>query len=113
MDQFMIFKKKRTLEERRTTHRHKVRMDVNYRHGETYLFSRASNLSELGIFLVSIDPLPKGSRLELQFSPISGGEPMVVDGAVVLVTLGIARVAEAGAVGLPGDAGGSAVGVGR
>jgi type IV pilus assembly protein PilZ len=63
-------------------------MDVNYRHGETYLFSRASNLSELGIFLVSNDPLPKGSRLELQFSSLSGAEPLVVDGEVVWIDHG-------------------------
>ncbi len=78
------------LSERRTAVRHPVRLDVNFRHGDAYLYSRASNLSEFGIFLVSDDPLPQGATLELQFNMPGGGEPLIVTGEVVWVDEGAA-----------------------
>lgn len=81
-------RKNGSFSERRTAERHPVRLDVNYKHGETYLFSRSSNLSELGIFLVTQNALPNGSRIELQFSPPGGGESIYVVGEVVWVVRG-------------------------
>lgn len=74
--------------DRRTGTRAPVKIDVNYRHGETYLFSRSSDVSELGIFLVSKDPLPVATRLELEFRLPDGGERFVVEGEVVWVNMG-------------------------
>ena len=73
--------------ERRTQDRHSVRIEVNYRHDDTYLFtrSRSDNLSEHGIFLVAEDALPVGSRITLQFSHAGEAEPTSVDGEVVWV----------------------------
>lgn len=53
--------------ERRVTDRVPVRFDVNYRQDETYLFSQASNISELGIFLATCEPAEVGTEVELQF----------------------------------------------
>ncbi len=71
--------------ERRIFPRHDVKLDVNYRHGDTYLFSRSENLSELGIFLFSDDPFEKGTRIELVFRPPDGGDPIEVEGEVVWI----------------------------
>lgn len=54
-------------DERREKTRYPVRVDVNYRHGDTYLFSSTSNVSELGIFLVSENLKPKDTILALEF----------------------------------------------
>ncbi|MCP4676505.1 MAG: hypothetical protein GY854_13525 [Deltaproteobacteria bacterium] len=79
--------KTKSISERRVHPRHKAKVDVNYRHGETYLFSRTENLSELGIFLVSNDPFDKGTKLDLRFLP-PGGEPLEITGEVMWVDRG-------------------------
>ncbi|MCP4196864.1 MAG: PilZ domain-containing protein [Proteobacteria bacterium] len=71
--------------ERRVYPRHEAKIDVNYKHGDTYLFSKTENLSELGIFLVSTTPFEKGTRLELTFRQPEGGEPIAVTGEVMWV----------------------------
>ncbi len=58
--------------DRRNTGRVPVRFDVNCRYDETYLFTRASNLSELGIFLVTSEPAALGSEVDLQFKAPDG-----------------------------------------
>jgi uncharacterized protein (TIGR02266 family) len=72
-------------QERRVFPRHKAKIDVNYKHGDTYLFSETENLSELGIFLVSTKPFEKGTKLELTFRQPEGGEPIEVTGEVMWV----------------------------
>lgn len=74
--------------ERRESTRYDVRLDVNYRHGDNYLFSMTSDASDLGIFLVSEDPLPVGSTLELEFNAPSSREPIRVAGTVTWVEHG-------------------------
>ena len=74
--------------ERRLHKRYQLKMEVNYRSGETYLFSQSENLSELGIFIVSKDPLATGTELELRFSPPESGAPIEVTGEVVWVEKG-------------------------
>ncbi|MCP4601135.1 MAG: hypothetical protein GY847_11525 [Proteobacteria bacterium] len=74
--------------ERRLRPRHKIKIDVNYRRDETYLFSKTENLSELGIFLVSKDPFPKGTRLALRFLSPEGGDPIEISGDVVWIERG-------------------------
>jgi uncharacterized protein (TIGR02266 family) len=73
----------RSYAEKRRQPRHAVRLEVNYRCGDTYLFSRSSNLSEMGIFLTTPTPLGKGTRIELSFSEPGIEEPIRVLGEVV------------------------------
>jgi len=72
-------------DERRERTRFPVRIDVNYRHGDTYLYSRSSNVSELGIFLVSENPAQKGARLALEFHIPHVRNPISVTGKVAWV----------------------------
>jgi type IV pilus assembly protein PilZ len=69
--------------EKRRLPRHPIRLDVNYRCGDTYLFSRSSNLSEMGIFLTTPTPLARGTRIELSFADPGAAEPIRVVGEVV------------------------------
>ena len=73
----------RAYAEKRREQRHAVRLDVNYRCGDTYLFCRSSNLSEMGIFLTTPTPLARGTRLELAFADPGSAEPITVLGEVV------------------------------
>ncbi len=83
----MAGNKTRSFSERRVFPRHSAKIDVNYRRGENYLFSHTENLSELGIFLVSKEPLDKGTEIELRFLP-PGGDPIEITGVVTWVERG-------------------------
>lgn len=74
--------------ERRVHPRHAVQLDVNYQRGDHYLFSRSSNLSELGIFLVTDAPAPVGTELDLSFRSPGGGEAIRVRGQVMWIDPG-------------------------
>jgi len=74
--------------ERRREIRHAVQLNVNYCHGDTYLFSRSSNLSEMGIFLVTDSPLAAGTIIDLRFDTPGGGPPISVSGEVVWIDPG-------------------------
>ena len=78
----------KSFQERRSHRRHHVRLDVNYRRGENYLFSHSENLSELGIFIVSEEPFEEKTQLELRFLPPEGGEAIEITGEVVWVEQG-------------------------
>ena len=75
-------------DDRRERIRYAVRVDVNYRHGDTYLFARTSNVSELGIFLVSDNPKPEGTILALEFRLPNSRRSMEVKGRVAWVDRG-------------------------
>ena len=77
-------------DDRRSSTRHPLHMEVNYRHDDTYLFSRTtvSNLSEMGIFIVAADSLPMGSRLTLEFSRSQSFESITVEGEVAWIKEG-------------------------
>jgi uncharacterized protein (TIGR02266 family) len=72
-------------EDRRERVRYAVRINVNYRHGDTYLFSRTSNVSELGIFLVSENPLSKDTTISLEFDIPNSRKSIQVLGRVTWV----------------------------
>jgi type IV pilus assembly protein PilZ len=80
--------KTRAYAEKRRETRHPIRLEVNYRCGDTYLFSRSSNLSEMGIFLTTSKPLAKGTHIELGFADPGATEPIRVLGEVVWVLEG-------------------------
>ena len=70
--------------ERREHARFDTELSVDYGSGETFLFSYISNISEMGIFIRSEDPLAVGTSLELRFGP-KGEEPLSIAGEVVWV----------------------------
>jgi type IV pilus assembly protein PilZ len=55
--------------ERRQYERFDTSISVDYSSGETFLFSYIQNISEMGIFIRSDNPLPIGTVLELRFAP--------------------------------------------
>ena len=70
--------------ERRATERVPVTFSVDYKHGDTFLFSYITNISAMGIFVRSETPLPPGTLLTLRFAP-PGGEPMEIGGEVMWI----------------------------
>ncbi len=53
--------------ERRTATRVLVDLDVDYKSQDTYLFASSKDISETGIFVRTIEPLPPGTLLNLRF----------------------------------------------
>jgi uncharacterized protein (TIGR02266 family) len=68
--------------DRRRLPRHSVRLDVDVRSGDSYLYSRASNISELGIFVVSTAPAAQGTRVRLRLGPGGDGTLLEIEGEV-------------------------------
>ena len=75
-------------EERRTSLRHNIHIDVNYGAGSAYLFSRSENLSELGIFLATDETYDVQTQIDLRFRASEGGEPLEIKGEVVWIEIG-------------------------
>ena len=57
---------------------------MDYASGDTFLFAYLANISEMGIFLRTEEPLPMGTALRLRFAPPDGA-PLELDGLVVWV----------------------------
>lgn len=55
--------------ERRAAPRVLVDLDVDYKSEDTYLFASSRDISETGIFVRTIEPLPPGTPLNLRFRP--------------------------------------------
>lgn len=68
--------------ERRSAERVDVLWSVDCETEETFLYASITNISELGIFVSTRDPLPVGTRLTLRFSPPGAAEPFVLAGQV-------------------------------
>ncbi len=49
---------------------------------DTFLYAAITNISELGIFVHTIDPLPIGTQLTLSFAPPDSREAFIVQGMV-------------------------------
>lgn len=52
---------------RRRYRRFDTAISVDYASGDTFLFSSMENISELGIFIRSLDPPPVGTSLRIRF----------------------------------------------
>ena len=78
----------RSFSDRRSQERHDIKVDVDFRHDDTYLFCKSGNISQMGIFLVTPAPLSAGSRMELSFSFPGNEAPVVVFGQVMWVQSG-------------------------
>ena len=74
--------------ERRGRIRYMAKLDVNFRHGDNYLYCYSTNVSELGIFLVSQTPLSPGTILELSFKYEGSRHPIRVTGEVRWIETG-------------------------
>jgi type IV pilus assembly protein PilZ len=70
---------------RRTFERYPTRISVDYSSGDNFLFAYIQNISEMGIFIRSDDPLPIGTRLELRFGTDEDESPFEMEGEVVWI----------------------------
>ncbi|HEV8325162.1 MAG TPA: TIGR02266 family protein [Myxococcota bacterium] len=59
--------------ERREHERVPVDLRVDYRSEDTFLFASITNISEMGIFIETRAPLPRGTQLNLEFELPTGG----------------------------------------
>ncbi|MCB9667776.1 MAG: TIGR02266 family protein [Myxococcales bacterium] len=70
--------------ERRQYARYEASLSVDYRSGQTFLFSYIRNISEMGIFIGTEEPLTIGTQLTLRFNTVVG-DPLEMQGEVVWV----------------------------
>ncbi|MCA9597084.1 MAG: TIGR02266 family protein [Myxococcales bacterium] len=68
--------------ERRAADRVDVVWSVDCETEDTFLYASITNISELGIFVSTREPLPVGTRLTLRFAPPGAREPFVLQGEV-------------------------------
>src|SRR5689334_16337072 len=68
--------------DRRSSERIAVTWSVDCRTEQTFLYASIRNISEMGIFVATFDPLPVGTTLTLQFAPPGADEPFLLVGRV-------------------------------
>ena len=71
-------------DERRTCDRFDVEWAVDCIAEDTFLYASIANISAMGIFVQTVDPLPVGTLLMLSFEP-PGYEPFKLQGRVAWV----------------------------
>jgi type IV pilus assembly protein PilZ len=74
----------RTGADRREHQRFDTSVAVDYASGDTFLFAYLTNISEMGIFIKTNDPLSVGTRLRLRFH-VDDSDPLVLDGEVAWI----------------------------
>jgi type IV pilus assembly protein PilZ len=67
--------------DRRSYDRIDVVWNVDCQTEDTFLYARITNISEMGIFIKTMEPLPLGTRLQLSFEPAGLGA-FVLEGQV-------------------------------
>lgn len=72
------------LAERRNFDRYDVEWAVDCVASDTFLYASITNISEMGIFVRTSDPLRIGTKLRLTFAP-PGGEGFELEGCVAWV----------------------------
>jgi type IV pilus assembly protein PilZ len=70
--------------ERRSHDRIPVAWPLDYKSTDNFLYSTITNISAMGIFVYSKEPLPRGTRLQLSFAP-PGEELFTLAGEVTWV----------------------------
>ena len=68
--------------DRRAADRVEVVWSVDCETEDTFLYASITNISELGIFVSTREPLSVGTRLTLRFAPPGAREPFVLAGVV-------------------------------
>ena len=71
-------------DERRSHDRFAVEWSVDCVAEDTFLYAAITNISEMGIFVKTTDPLPIGTKLVLSFAP-PGYEPFKLEGEVAWI----------------------------
>ena len=69
-------------EDRRSAERVQVTWSVDCETEDTFLYASIANISEMGIFVRTRDPLPVGTLLTLRFQPPGAVDPFVLAGQV-------------------------------
>jgi type IV pilus assembly protein PilZ len=67
---------------RRSSERIEVTWSVDCRTEDTFLYASIRNISEMGIFVATLNPLPVGTTLTLRFAPPGADEPFLLVGRV-------------------------------
>jgi uncharacterized protein (TIGR02266 family) len=70
--------------ERRTHDRYEVEWSVDCVAADTFLYASIANISEMGIFVRTTEPLAIGTKIVLSFAP-PGYEPFKLEGKVAWV----------------------------
>jgi type IV pilus assembly protein PilZ len=70
--------------ERREHTRYETSVAVDYASGETFLFAYLKNISAMGIFIRTNEPLAVGTSLRLRFH-VDEEDPLVLDGEVTWI----------------------------
>ncbi len=70
--------------DRRNSARYEVSWSVDCVGDDTFLFASMANISEMGIFVLTTDPLAIGTNIMLSFSP-PGHEPFKLAGQVTWI----------------------------
>lgn len=70
------------VEEKRESERVGVAWAVDCETEDTFLFAAITNVSQMGIFVRTDDPLPLGTVVSLRFAPSGDVAPFVLDGRV-------------------------------
>ncbi len=68
--------------DRRSHERFEVTWSVDCVTEDTFLYATLGNISAMGIFVRTTEPLPVGTQLTLRFAPPSSEEPFVLRGRV-------------------------------
>jgi type IV pilus assembly protein PilZ len=68
--------------ERRRSGRYPVTWSVDCQTEDTFLYAYITNISEMGIFVRTDNPLPVGARLTLRFAPPNTETEFVLEGVV-------------------------------
>ncbi|MBI2894810.1 MAG: TIGR02266 family protein [Deltaproteobacteria bacterium] len=77
-------------ENRRAHERVDTVLSVDYASGDTFLFSYITNISVMGIFIQTLNPMMPGTRLKLRFAPppeadAAGPDAIELEGEVVWI----------------------------
>lgn len=67
---------------RRGADRYAVAWSVDCETRNTFLYASIRNISELGIFVTTREPLTPGTRVTLRFAPPGFEEPFILNGVV-------------------------------
>src|SRR3954462_3484608 len=73
--------------DRRSGERLEVLWSVDCETEDTFLYASITNISEMGIFVKTTDPLPIGTHLTLRFAPPRASDAFVLSGTVQWINL--------------------------
>ena len=72
-------------DDRRSFERFETSFRVDVRSGDHFLYAYVTNISEMGLFVRTDDPLPLGTELVLLLAPDELAEPLEIRGRVAWI----------------------------